>query len=59
MKLVMRGSTGCVMGEHYLGAEGSEGYKQNLMSALRDFATVMQAGDTLEVVATCEEEELV
>ena len=59
MKLIIKGSTGCVIGEHYLGAEGSEGFNQNLMSALRDFATIMQAGDSLEVVATCEEEELV
>lgn len=55
----MKGSTGCEIGSYDLGVEGSEGYNQNLISALRDFATIMQAGDSLEVVATCEEEELV
>ena len=59
MKLIIKGSTGCQIGEHDLGVEGSEGYNQNLLSALRDFATIMQAGDSLEVVATCQEEELV
>ena len=59
MKLIIKGSTGCVIGSHDLGVEGSDDYNQNLMSALRDFATIMQAGDSLEVVATCEEEELV
>jgi hypothetical protein len=59
MKLIIKGSTGCQIGEYDLGAEGSEGYNQNLLSALRDFATIMQAGDRLEVVATCQEEELV
>ena len=59
MKLIIKGSTGCQIGEHYLGTEDSDDFNQNLMSALRDFATIMQAGDSLEVVATCEEEELV
>jgi hypothetical protein len=59
MKLIIKGSTGCEIGSYDLGVEGSEGYSQNLISALRDFATIMQAGDSLEVVATCEEEELV
>lgn len=59
MKLVMKGSTGCVLGSYDLGLEGSDDYNQNLIEALRDFATYMQAGDSLEVVATCEEEELV
>lgn len=59
MKLVMKGSTGCELGSYDLGLEGSDDYNQNLIEALRDFATYMQAGDSLEVVATCEEEELV
>lgn len=59
MKLIMKGSTGCVIGSYDLGLEGSDDYDNNLMFAMRDFASFMQAGDSLEVVATCEEEELV
>lgn len=59
MKLVMKGSTGCVMGEYDLGLEGSDDYNQKVFKAMREFALFMQVGDTLEVVATCEEEELV
>ena len=59
MKLVMKGSTGCVLGSYDLGLEGSDDFNQNLMDALRDFATSMLVGDSLEVVATCKEEELV
>jgi len=50
MKLIMRGSTGCVMGEYDLGEESSEEFNQNLMSALREFASIMQDGDSLTVV---------
>ena len=50
MKLIMKGSTDCIMGEYDLGEESSEGYNQKLMSALRDFASCMQDGDTLTVV---------
>lgn len=56
MKLVMKGSTGCEMGAYELGLEGSEGFDQNLIEALRNFATFMQIGDKLEVVASCKEE---
>lgn len=56
MKLIMKGSSGCEIGSYDLGVEGSEGYNQNLISALRDFATFMQDGDSLEVKATSEEE---
>ena len=56
MKLVMKGSTGCVIGTYKLGKEGSEGFDQNLMEAMRDFATFMQDGDSLEVVGEFEEE---
>jgi hypothetical protein len=59
MKLVMKGSTGCVMGTYDLGLEGSDDYEQNVFKALREFRLFMQPGDTLEVVATHEEEELV
>lgn len=59
MKLVMKGSTGCEIGAYNLGVEGSEDFDQNLIEALRNFATFMQVGDSLEVVATCKEEELV
>lgn len=55
----MKGSTGCEIGSYDLGVEGSEGYDDKLMFAMRDFASFMQPGDSLEVVATCEEEELV
>jgi hypothetical protein len=50
MKLIMKGSTGCEMGTYDLGEEGSSEYNQKLMSALRDFASCMQDGDTLTVV---------
>ncbi len=59
MKLVMKGSTGCVMGTYDLGLEGSENYNENVFKAMREFALFMQVGDSLEVVATSEEEELV
>lgn len=59
MKLVMKGSTGCELGTYDLGVEGSEDYDKNVFKAMREFALFMQPGDSLEVVATCEEEELV
>ncbi len=55
----MKGSTGCEIGAYNLGVEGSSDFDQNLIEALRNFATFMQVGDSLEVVATCKEEELV
>lgn len=58
MKLVMRGSTGCEIGAYELGRVGSEGYDDNLMEAMRNFATFMQDGDKLEVVGQYEEEML-
>lgn len=50
MKLVMRGSTGCELGTYDLGAEDSDEFNQKLMSALREFASFMQDGDSLTVV---------
>lgn len=58
MKLVMKGSTGCVIGTYELGRVDSEDYNQNLIVAMRDFATCMQDGDSLEVVGQYEEEML-
>lgn len=59
MKLVMKGSTGCVMGQYDLGQEGTFEFNQKFVEAMREFGRFIQIGDSLEVVATCEEEELV
>ena len=56
MKLIMKGSTGCEIGSYELGRVDSEEYNQNLILALRDFATFMQDGDSLEVIGQYEEE---
>ena len=52
----MKGSTGCEIGSYELGRVDSEEYNQNLILALRDFATFMQDGDSLEVIGQYEEE---
>ena len=58
MKMIMRGSTGALMGTYHLGRVGSEEYNQKLIEAFRDFGTTMQDGDTLEIVGEYEEEML-
>lgn len=53
MKLIWKGSTGCVMSTMDIVKDGEEWDGQadrNLEQALREFATLMQVGDSLVVV---------
>ena len=59
MKLVWKGSTGCVLGEYDLGPEDAEfdgGVQRTIEQASREFFGMFQPGDSLVVVGDDEEE---
>ena len=57
MKLVWKGSTGCVMAEFEMGSEDAEwdaGRERIVEQASREFFSLMTIGDTLTLVGDAE-----